>query len=123
VDNPTAPTPVDPGERAGGRKPLNGVSPCSPRGTPPPISSSSPDRVESHQRFRDKYDLNFRLLADPDHEVAEAFGAWGLKRMYGREYEGILRSTFVIDADGTIVRVYAKVKPADHAERILADLE
>ena len=83
----------------------------------------SPDGVESHRRFRDKYGLNFRLLADPDHEVAEAFGAWGLKKMYGREYEGILRSTFIIDADGTIVRAYGKVRPAAHAQEVLADLE
>lgn len=83
----------------------------------------SPDGVESHRRFRDKHDLNFRLLADPDHEVAEAFGAWGLKKMYGREFEGILRSTFVIDADGLISRVYAKVRPAEHAPQILADLD
>jgi peroxiredoxin Q/BCP len=83
----------------------------------------SPDGVESHRRFRDKYELNFRLLADREHEVAEAFGAWGLKKMYGREYEGILRSTFIIDAEGAIVKAYAKVRTADHAEQILADLD
>lgn len=83
----------------------------------------SPDGVESHRRFRDRYDLDFRLLADLDHAVAEAFGAWGLKKMYGREYEGVLRSTFVIDADGVITRVYRKVEPADHARQILSDLD
>ena len=82
----------------------------------------SPDGVTSHQRFRDKYDLNFPLLVDSDHAVAEAYGAWGRKKLYGREYEGILRSTFVIDPEGRIERVYANVKPADHAEQVLKDL-
>jgi peroxiredoxin Q/BCP len=82
----------------------------------------SPDGIESHQRFRAKYDLNFRLLADPDHEVAEAYGAWGLKKLYGREYEGVLRSTFLIGPDGRIVKSYGKVKPAEHAQELLADL-
>lgn len=83
----------------------------------------SPDGVGSHVKFRDKYDLNFPLLADPDHAVAEAYGAWGTKKMYGREYEGILRSTFVIGPDGRIEHAYRKVKPAEHAEQILADLD
>jgi peroxiredoxin Q/BCP len=82
----------------------------------------SPDGIESHQRFRAKYELNFRLLADPDHTVAEAYGAWGPKKLYGREYEGILRSTFVIGPDGRIVKAYGRVKPAEHAEELLADL-
>jgi peroxiredoxin Q/BCP len=82
----------------------------------------SPDGVASHEKFRDKYDLNFPLLSDPDHAVAEAYGAWGKKKMYGREYEGILRSTFVIGADGRIEKVYAKVKPAEHAGQVVADL-
>lgn len=82
----------------------------------------SPDGVGSHQRFKAKHDLNFQLLADPDHRVAEAYGAWGKKKMYGREFEGILRSTFLIDPSGTISRVYEKVKPATHAEQILQDV-
>ena len=82
----------------------------------------SPDGIESHQRFRAKHDLNFRLLTDPDHEVAEAYGAWGLKKLYGREYEGVLRSTFLIGPDGRIVKSYGKVKPAEHAQELLADL-
>jgi len=82
----------------------------------------SPDEVASHERFRDKYDLNFPLLADTDHALAEAYGAWGKKQMYGREYEGVLRSTFVIGPDGTLENIYRKVKPAEHAEQILADL-
>lgn len=83
----------------------------------------SPDDVESHEKFRDKYGLNFALLADTDHSVAEAYGAWGKKKLYGREYEGVLRSTFLIDADGRIEKIYRKVKPAGHADEILADLE
>jgi len=83
----------------------------------------SPDTVRSHERFRDKYDLNFPLLADADHRVAEAYGAWGTKKMYGREYEGIVRSTFVIGADGRVEKVYRKVRPAEHAAEILVDLD
>jgi peroxiredoxin Q/BCP len=82
----------------------------------------SPDGVASHEKFRDKYDLNFPLLSDPEHEVAEAYGAWGTKKMYGREYQGILRSTFVIDPEGRIEKVYAKVKPAEHAGQVVSDL-
>ena len=82
----------------------------------------SPDDVASHEKFRRKYDLNFPLLADTDHSVAEAYGAWGRKKMYGREYEGILRSTFVIGPDGRVEKVYRKVKPAEHAAEVLADL-
>ena len=82
----------------------------------------SPDDVASHEKFRDKYDLNFPLLADTDHAVAEAYGVWGRKKMYGREYEGVHRSTFVIGPDGRLEEIYRNVKPAGHAEQILADL-
>lgn len=82
----------------------------------------SPDGVASHDRFRDKYELNFPLLSDPDHSVADAYGAWGKKKMYGREYEGVLRSTFVIDANGRIEKVYAKVKAAENPRQVLEDL-
>jgi peroxiredoxin Q/BCP len=82
----------------------------------------SPDSLRSHERFRDKYDLNFPLLADEDHSVAEAYGAWGKKKMYGREYEGVLRSTFVIGEDGRVEKAYRKVKPAEHAAEVLSGL-
>ncbi len=82
----------------------------------------SPDDIASHTRFRDKYDLNFPLLSDPDHTVAEAYGAWGVKRMYGKEYEGVLRTTFVIGPDGRVERVYRKVRPDGHAVQVLSDL-
>ena len=82
----------------------------------------SPDPVRSHERFRDKYGLNFPLLADEEHRVADAYGAWGTKKLYGREYEGILRSTFLIGEDGRIEKAYRKVRPADHAEEVVAEL-
>jgi peroxiredoxin Q/BCP len=83
----------------------------------------SPDSVTSHDRFKQKHDLNFPLLADEDHAVAEAYGAWGVKKMYGREYEGILRSTFLIGPDGRIEKVFRKVKPAENAADVLAELD
>lgn len=82
----------------------------------------SPDEAESHRKFKAKYRLNFPLLSDPDHAVADAYGAWGRKKMYGREYEGILRSTFVIDTDGTVERVYRRVRPAGHAREVVEAL-
>jgi peroxiredoxin Q/BCP len=82
----------------------------------------SPDSVESHKRFREKYGLDFRLLADPDHKVAEAYGVWQRKSMYGRKYWGIVRTTFVINERGRIARIFEKVKPAGHAAEVLAAL-
>lgn len=82
----------------------------------------SPDGVASHVKFKRKYSLPFPLLADTDHRVAEAYGAWGEKSMYGRKYFGILRSTFVIAPDGTIRQVFEKVQPKGHAAQILAAL-
>jgi len=79
----------------------------------------SPDSVESHQNFIKKYDLNFTLLSDPDHKVAEAFGAWGEKNMYGRKYMGIIRSTFIIGKDGFIKHVFKKVKTAIHGAEVI----
>jgi len=83
----------------------------------------SPDGVDSHTRFRNKLRLPFPLLADTDHKVAEQYEAWGEKSMYGRAYEGILRTTFVIGADGRIVKVFRKVRPKGHAGEVLAVLE
>ncbi len=82
----------------------------------------SPDPVEELAKFRDKYDLNFRLLADEDHQVAEAYGVWKEKSMYGKKYMGVERSTFVIDEEGRIARVYEKVKPQGHAAAVLQAL-
>ncbi len=83
----------------------------------------SPDGVASHQRFREKYRLPFPLLADTDHAVAAAYGAWGEKSMYGKKYEGILRPTFVIDGAGTVRHVFEKVKPEGHAQDVLAAIQ
>jgi peroxiredoxin Q/BCP len=82
----------------------------------------SPDDEASHAKFKEKYSLPFTLLADPGHAVAAEYGAWGEKRNYGRTYEGIIRSTFVIGPDGTVVKTMRNVKPDGHAERVLAAL-
>jgi peroxiredoxin Q/BCP len=82
----------------------------------------SPDSVDSHAKFRDKYALGFRLLSDPDHAVAEAFGAWGEKKNYGKTSMGIIRSAFVIDETGTIVLAKYNVKPDATAPGALAAL-
>jgi thioredoxin-dependent peroxiredoxin len=82
----------------------------------------SPDTVESHGRFRDKFDLNFPLLADADHKVAERYGAWREKNMYGKKTLGIQRSTFLIDAAGRVARVWKAVKVDGHDEQVLAAL-
>ena len=80
----------------------------------------SPDSAASHVRFKAKYDLPFTLLADTDHAVAEAYGVWKEKSMYGRKYMGVDRTTFVIDRGGRVARVFEKVKPAGHAEAVAA---
>jgi peroxiredoxin Q/BCP len=82
----------------------------------------SPDSTTSHQKFKEKYSLPFPLLADVDHQVASAYGAWGEKSMYGKKYQGILRTTFLIDRTGRIARVFEKVKPDGHAAEVLAAL-
>ncbi|HEY7197564.1 MAG TPA: thioredoxin-dependent thiol peroxidase [Gaiellaceae bacterium] len=86
------------------------------------ILGVSPDDEASHARFRDKYELPFTLLSDPDHAVAEAYGAWGEKKSYGNTSVGIKRSTFVIGPDGTVVRAMMNVKPDGHPEKVLAAL-
>lgn len=82
------------------------------------ILGVSPDDVASHRRFKAKFDLPFTLLADTDHAIAEAYGVWKEKSMYGRRYMGVERTTFVIDGEGRIARVLEKVKPAGHAEQV-----
>ncbi len=83
----------------------------------------SPDGQASHNKFRAKYELPFLLLSDPDHAVAETYGAWGDKQMYGKTYQGILRSTFVIDENGKIAKAFINVKPAGHAQQVLPFLD
>ncbi len=82
----------------------------------------SPDGVDSHEKFRDKFKLNFPLLADPDHQVAKQYGAWGEKVRFGAKSKGIRRSTFVIDADGVVQKVWKAVKVDGHDEQVLAAL-
>jgi peroxiredoxin Q/BCP len=82
----------------------------------------SPDEPEALKKFSGKYDLGFTLLGDPDHSVADAYGAWGEKSMYGKKYMGMLRSTFIIDADGKIARVFPKVQPKKHDALVLKAL-
>jgi peroxiredoxin Q/BCP len=81
----------------------------------------SGDTRASHLKFAGKYSLPFALLVDgPDHQVARAYGAWGKKSMYGRTYEGVIRSTFIIDPDGRVATVWTKVKPDTHGSDVLA---
>ena len=82
----------------------------------------SPDGEDSHATFKEKYGLPFPLLADTDHAVSEAYGVWGEKSMYGKTYMGVKRTTFVIGADGTVEKVFEKVKPAEHADQVLEAL-
>jgi thioredoxin-dependent peroxiredoxin len=83
----------------------------------------SPDGEVSHAKFKEKYELPFTLLADTDHEVADAYGVWGEKSMAGKTFMGVDRSTFVIDADGNVAKVFRKVKPDEHADQVLEALE
>jgi peroxiredoxin Q/BCP len=82
----------------------------------------SPDDVAAHVKFREKYGLPFTLLADPEHEVAERYGVWGEKKYMGRTYLGVNRTTFLIAPDGTVAKVLHGVKPATHADDVLAAL-
>jgi peroxiredoxin Q/BCP len=82
----------------------------------------SPDKPTAQAKFKSKYELTFPLLADEDHKVAEAYGVWQEKSMYGKKYMGIARTTFVIDKDGRVKKIFEKVKPEGHAEQVLGAL-
>ena len=82
------------------------------------IVGVSPNEPEELARFRDEYGLPFPLISDPDHSIAERFGAWGIKKNYGREYEGLIRSTIVIDEHGTVEAAWYNVKATGHANRV-----
>ncbi|HEU5065304.1 MAG TPA: thioredoxin-dependent thiol peroxidase [Gaiellaceae bacterium] len=82
----------------------------------------SPDDEASHVKFKEKYSLPFTLLADPEHEAAELYGVWGEKKFGGKTYWGVKRSTFVIDAEGNVVKVMRNVKPDGHPDQVLAAL-
>jgi peroxiredoxin Q/BCP len=83
----------------------------------------SPDSVKSHQKFKEKFNLPYPLVADEEKKIVNAYGVWGEKSMYGRKYMGVARTTFVIDRDGKIARVFEKVKPADHAVEVAEAVE
>lgn len=83
----------------------------------------SPDDVASHRKFADKFELPHRLLADPEHQAIDPYGVWGLKKMYGKEYFAVLRTTFLIDREGVIANVWTDVKPAEHANDVLAAIK
>lgn len=83
----------------------------------------SADSVESHKKFKDKFDLNFPLLADPDKKIVQAYGTWKEKSMYGKKYMGIERTTFIIDEQGKISHIFPKVKVDEHYDEVLEALE
>lgn len=83
----------------------------------------STDDTRSHEKFKTKFSLPFPLLSDPDHQVAEQYGVWGLKKFMGREFEGINRITYLIDENGVVKQVWPKVKPEGHADEILQALK
>ncbi len=83
----------------------------------------SDDDIASHEKFQDKHALNFPLLADTDHAVSEAYGVWQLKKQYGREYWGIVRTTFVIDREGIIRKVFPRVRVKGHVDEVGAFIE
>jgi len=86
------------------------------------ILGVSPDTEASHRKFKSKYELPFTLLADPNHQAAEAYGVWKEKKNYGRTYEGVERSTFVIDAEGKVAKAMRGIRPAGHAAQVLETL-
>ena len=102
---------------------------CSFRDELPRIDKSdtvvvgiSPDPVKAVAKFKEKYKLNFPLLADEEHKVAEKYGVWAEKENYGRKYMGVVRTTFIVDKDGRIVRIFPKVKVDGHTEEVLSAL-
>ena len=83
------------------------------------IVGISPDDVKSHDKFAEKYELPFELLADDGQQVCEAYGVWGKKKNFGKEYFGVKRTTFLIDADGMVRKVFEGVKPASHSQEVI----
>jgi len=87
------------------------------------ILGVSPDNVSSHVKFKQKFELPFPLLADEEHGVCDQYGVWGPKKYMGREYEGVLRTTFLIDGNGNIIKVFENVRPAQHSAEVLSALD
>ena len=86
------------------------------------ILGVSPDDVESHVKFKKKFQLQFPLLVDDGHKVCDLYGVWGPKKSFGKEYDGVLRTTFLIDVNGNIKHVYEKVRPSEHSKELLTEL-
>jgi len=86
------------------------------------ILGVSPDSVKSHGKFKQKYQLPFPLLADEGHKICNAYGVWGPKKLMGRDYEGVLRTTFLIDKNGSIAHVFENVRPSEHSAEVLKKL-
>ncbi len=86
------------------------------------ILGVSPNTVKSHTRFKSKYQLPFTLLADPDHKVCELYGVWGCKKFMGKEFDGVFRTTFLINQEGIIEKVFKNVKPEPHSQELLKEL-
>ena len=86
------------------------------------ILGVSPDDVKSHAKFKKKFQIQFPLLADEGHKVCDLYGVWGPKKFMGREYDGVLRTTFLIDESGNIVKVFENVRPAEHSTELLSTL-
>ena len=82
----------------------------------------SPDSIVRHQKFIEKYNLPFKLIADEEKKILQDYGVWGEKKMYGRSYMGVYRTTFIIDKEGTIIKIFLKVKTNDHSAQILSEL-
>lgn len=87
------------------------------------ILGVSPDSVASHTQFKEKHHLPFTLLADADHQVAALYGVWGVKKMFGKEFEGVYRTTFLINPEGIIQEVFERVNPKGHSEEVLSLLQ
>jgi thioredoxin-dependent peroxiredoxin len=83
----------------------------------------SPDSVASHKKFQDKHKITVVLLSDPEHKVIEAYGAWGTKKMYGKEYAGVVRSSVLIDPEGVVRRTWPSAKSKGHAQEVLEALK
>jgi thioredoxin-dependent peroxiredoxin len=86
------------------------------------ILGVSPDDVASHARFKKKFQLPFPLLADEGHKVCDLYGVWGPKKSFGREYDGVIRTTFLIDENGNVVNVFENVRPSEHSTEVLSSL-
>lgn len=85
------------------------------------VIGSSPDSLESHKKFMDKHDLNFTLITDPDKKIAEKYGAYGEKNMYGKKSMGIIRSTFLIGIDGKVEKAWTNVKAKGHIDKVMEE--